>query len=89
MQRFKFQPLLPNLLAGLIVGLVTLIYGISCTALIFSGTLAPFFAQGLVSTLVGTIVVVIVVALQSPLPFTVAGPDPRSAVLLGAMASTL
>jgi SulP family sulfate permease len=89
MQRFKSQPLLPNLLAGLIVGLVTLIYGISCTALIFSGTLAPFFAQGLVSTLVGTIVVVIVVALQSPLPFTVAGPDPRSAVLLGAMASAI
>lgn len=89
MQRFKPQTLLPNLLAGLIVGLVTLIYSISCAALIFSGSLASFFAQGMVSALVGAIVVVVVVALRSPLPFTIAGPDPRSAVLLGSMASTI
>lgn len=89
MQRFKPETLLPNLLAGLIVGLVTLIYSISCAALIFSGTLAPFFAQGLVSALVGAIVVVVVVALRSPLPFMIASPDPRSAVLLGAMPSAI
>lgn len=89
MQRLKPKSLLPNLLAGLIVGLVTLIYSISCAALIFSGSLAPFFAQGLTSTLVGAIVVVVVVALRSPLPFTIAGPDPRSAVLLGAMAGAI
>ncbi|HEY9607223.1 MAG TPA: hypothetical protein V6C85_36795 [Allocoleopsis sp.] len=76
MHQFKPQTLLPNLLAGLIVGLVTLIYSISCAALIFSGSLASFFAQGMVNALVGAIVVVVVVALRSPLPFTIAGPIP-------------
>lgn len=89
MQQFMPKTFLPNFLAGFILGLVTLIYSISCTALVFSGTLASFFIQGLMSVLVGAIVVAVVVALQSPLPFTIAGPDPRSAVLIGAMASSI
>ena len=74
--------LLPNLLAGLTSGLVTLVYTISFAALIFSGRLAPYFPQGVGIALIGATVSAIIVAWRSPFPFTLAGPEANSAVIL-------
>lgn len=81
------SPFLPNLLAGLTSGLVTLVYSISFAALIFSGELTPFFPQGVGTALVGATVTAILVAWRSPFPFTLAGPEANSAILL-ALAGT-
>lgn len=72
----------PNLLAGLTSGLVNVVYSVSFAALIFSGQLAPYFPQGLGTALVGAAVTGIIVARRSSFPFTLAGPEANSAIIL-------
>jgi SulP family sulfate permease len=72
----------PNLLAGLTSGLVNVAYSVSFAALIFSGHLAPYFPQGLGTVLMGAAVTGIIVAWRSPFPFTLAGPEANSAIIL-------
>src|SRR5262245_50438645 len=72
----------PNVVAGLISGLVTLVYSLSFAALIFSGKLAPYFPQGLGTALIGAAVTAIIVGWKSPFPFTLAGPEANSAIIL-------
>jgi sulfate permease, SulP family len=74
--------LLPNLVAGLTTGLVTLVYTVSFAALIFSGKLSVYFPQGVGCALIGATVTAIVVAWRSPFPFTLAGPEANSAIVL-------
>jgi SulP family sulfate permease len=74
--------LLPNLVAGLTTGLVTLVYTVSFAALIFSGKLSAYFPQGVGCALIGATVTAIVVAWRSPFPFTLAGPEANSAIVL-------
>jgi SulP family sulfate permease len=76
------QYFLPNLVAGLTTGLVTLVYTVSFAALIFSGKLAPYFPQGLGCALIGATITATVVAWRSPFPFTLAGPEANSAIVL-------
>lgn len=49
--------LLPNVLAGLTVGLVSLTYSVSFAALIFTGSLSPGFPQGVGSALITSAIV--------------------------------
>lgn len=81
--------LLPNLLAGLAVGLVSLTYDVSFAALIFSGSLSAYFPQGLGSALVSSVIVGAIVALRSSFPFAIAGPDSNSAAILALMVSAI
>ncbi len=80
---------LPNLLAGLTSGLVTLVYSISFAALIFSGKLTAYFPQGVGTALIGATITAIIVAWRSPFPFTLAGPEANSAILLTLAASAI
>ncbi|HEY9609528.1 SLC26A/SulP transporter family protein [Allocoleopsis sp.] len=89
MRALTLQSLLPNLLAGLTAGLVTLVYSISFAALIFSGNLTHFFPQGVGSALIGTTITAIIVASRSSFPFVVAGPDSNSSAILAVMASAI
>src|SRR5262245_51906092 len=73
---------LPNLLAGLTSGLVNVVYSVSFAALIFSGQLSAHFPQGLGTVLIGAAVTGIIVAWRSPFPFTLAGPEANSAIIL-------
>ena len=81
--------LLPNVLAGLTAGLVTIVYSISFAALVFSDSLTPFFPQGVVIALVGATVSAIVVAWRSAFPFAVAGIESNSVVILALMAGAI
>lgn len=73
-----------NITAGLLSALVTICYAISYGSMIFSGNLARFLHVGMPAALISCVVVALVVALTSSLPFAIAGPDGNAvAVLVG------
>jgi sulfate permease, SulP family len=81
--------LLPNLSAGLAVGLVSLTYSVSFAALIFSGNLSPYFPQGVGSALISSVVVGTIVALRSSFPFAIAEPDANATAILAIMTAAI
>jgi SulP family sulfate permease len=80
---------LSNLLAGLTSGLVNVVYSVSFAALIFSGTLSVYFPQGVGIALIGAALTGIIVAWRSPFPFTIAGPEANSAIILALAARSV
>jgi SulP family sulfate permease len=78
-----------DLFAGLIVGLVSLTFSISCAALIFSGPLADHLPLGIASAMSSACVTAIVVAWRSSLPVAIAGPDSHGSAVLAIMAAGL
>ncbi|MDX2216754.1 MAG: SulP family inorganic anion transporter [Oculatellaceae cyanobacterium bins.114] len=89
MNRLKFRDLLPNIFAGTISGLVTLIYSISYAALVFSGDLAEYIPLGISCALISGTINAFWVALYSSLPFTIAGPDSNASAILSLMAAAI
>ncbi|MBD2460431.1 SLC26A/SulP transporter family protein [Oscillatoria sp. FACHB-1407] len=89
MNRLKFYDLLPNMFAGAISGLVTLIYSISYAALVFSGDLAEYLPLGISCALISGTINAFWVALNSSLPFTIAGPDSNASAILSLMAAAI
>ena len=85
--------LIANILAGLIVSLVAIIFNISYAALIFSGPLSPYLSFGISAALISLIVSAIMVALFSSLPILCGGPDSLTAaviaLIVGSIAQTL
>ena len=71
----ELQPrrLLPNLTAGLIVGLLEVIVSISFAALIFGAELADFLSNGVGLALFGSIIICVLIALFSSYPGSVGG----------------
>ena len=57
--------LVPNLIAGLIVGILVITFSISLASLVFAGELSSFAPIGIVLTLFGTMIIGIVVTLFS------------------------
>lgn len=82
-------PILPNLLAGLTVGLVSLTYNVSFAALIFSGSLSAYFSQGIGSALISSAIVGTIVALRSSFSFGIAGTDSNTTVVLALMTTAI
>jgi len=70
---------------GGVAALISLAYAFSYGALIFSGPLQPFLAQGIAAALVTTAVTATLVALTSNFPAAIAGPDNTSGALMAAM----
>ncbi len=64
----KPQRLVPNVVVGGVVGLLELVFAVALSALVFSGDLSVFAAQGLGLALLGTAVSCLVAALFSSLP---------------------
>lgn len=81
--------LLPNVLAGLTVGLVSLTYSVSFAALIFTGNLSPQFPQGIGSALISSAIVGAIVALRSSFPFAIAGPDSTATAAIALMTAAI
>src|SRR5208283_962539 len=82
-----------DLFAGLICGVLSLAFGLSLAALIFSGPLTPWLAYGIAASFIASSVAGLVVAIGSSLPFSIAGPDSSTsavtAALVGAVAQHL
>jgi SulP family sulfate permease len=87
----ELQPdrLVPTLTAGVITGVLLVIYAISMAALIFTGPLAEFIPIGIGLTLFTAIVAAIIVALTNSLPGIVIMPQDAPAIILAMMASAI
>ena len=80
----EFQPkrLVSSLTAGLIVGITDVSVEISLAALIFSGALAPFVANGIGFVLFGAFTILLLGALTSSNPGTITIPQDTPAAIL-------
>ncbi len=83
------QRLLPNISAGLIIGLLQIFMALSFAALIFSGSLSPYVSQGIGLALMGTIVSGLIIAAFTSLPGTVGGSQGVPAAIMAVMAATI
>jgi sulfate permease, SulP family len=78
-----------DLLAGVICGILSLAFGLSFAALIFSGPLAPWLAYGIAASFIASSVTALVVALGSTLPFSIAGPDSSTSAVTAALVASV
>ena len=69
------RSLATDLFAGMVVGVVTLTFSISCAALIFSGPLSELLPLGMASALISASMTALIVAWRSSLSVAIAGPD--------------
>jgi SulP family sulfate permease len=81
--------LLPGLTAGLVAGILIIVIEISFAALIFSGDLATYIAQGIGFTLFGALIISVVVALTSSYPGAVALPQDSPVAILAVAAAAI
>jgi len=80
---------LRNIFAGSICSILSIAFGLSYAALIFSGPLAPWLAYGIAVTFLSTAVSALVVALRSSLPFAIAAPDTSTSAVTAGLAASL
>jgi sulfate permease, SulP family len=78
-----------DLLAGAVCGVLSLAFGLSFAALIFSGPLAPWLAYGIAASFIASSVAAFVVALGSTLPFSIAGPDSSTSAVTAALVASV
>jgi SulP family sulfate permease len=78
-----------DLLGGIVSFLVTLSFGLSFAAMIFTGDLAGKLPQGISMALMCAGVTIIVIALYSPFYFAIAGPDSRPTAVQSTLAVSL
>lgn len=81
-ENFEPTTLVPAVLAGLIAGILAVILEISFAALIFSGDLSSFVSSGIGLALFSAMVLVLVVALTSSFPVSIAVPQDSPAAIL-------
>src|SRR5262245_52764815 len=75
--------------AGAICGVISIVFGLSYAALIFSGPLTPWLAYGIAATFLSTAIGGFVVALRGSLPFAIAGPDASISAVMAALVAAL
>jgi SulP family sulfate permease len=78
-----------DLLAGVVCGILSLAFGLSFAALIFSGPLAPWLAYGIAASFIASSMAALVVALGSTLPFSIAGPDSSTSAVTAALVASV
>jgi len=81
--------LLPSVTAGVIGGLLTLIWSLSLATLIFTGPLSAHLNQGLGLALLGGLVLNVAAACGSSLPSAIAGAQESMAVIVAVMATSI
>jgi sulfate permease, SulP family len=89
LSEFSPRRLIPNVLAGIIIGTLTVIVEISFGALIFSGPLSVYVFNGIGCTLFGAFVISGAVALTSSFPGTIARPHEIPAAILAIIVASI
>ena len=79
----------PALSAGLVIGLLVVFVEVSFAAMIFSGELDIFVAQGIGILLLGGLIIGIVVALTSSFTGTIALPQDSPVAIMGVVAAAI
>lgn len=80
---------LGDLFGGGVAGLLTITYGLSYAALIFSGPLSPWLGYGLTATFVSSAVIATVIAIGSSFRFAIGGVDGSTAAVAAILAASL
>ena len=88
-EELNLRRFLPSLTMGLVTGLLEIVLSLSFAALICTGDLSGFVAQGIGLALFSCIVVSLIVALFSSLPGTVAGTQDVPAAILVVMVTSI
>ena len=81
-REFKVGELLPDVTAGLIIGVLVIIFSISLASLIFVGPLAPFAPLGIGLTLLGALMIGLTLTLFGSLANTIAAPQEAPAAIM-------
>jgi SulP family sulfate permease len=87
LSHFQPQKLFSGLTAGLIVGITDVSVEISLAALIFSGVLAPYVANGIGFVLFGAFAILLLGAITSSIPGTMTIPQDTPAAILALIAA--
>ncbi|NJN85748.1 MAG: SulP family inorganic anion transporter, partial [Leptolyngbyaceae cyanobacterium SL_7_1] len=88
-RELQWSCLLPNLLAGLLCGIIEITFAASLASLIFAVALPDYVSAGISLGLVTVTIVSMVTALTSSLPGTIAIPDEVPAAILALMVQTI
>jgi len=78
-----------DILAGSVCGIVSVAFGLSFAALIFSGPLTPWLAYGIAASFVSSSIAGLVVAGGSSLRISIAGPDSSTSAVTAALVGTI
>jgi sulfate permease, SulP family len=76
-----------DLFAGIAASIMTVAYGLSFAALIFSASLHTWLAYGIAATFMTTAIAASFVAARSSLPFAIAAPDGATAAVTATLAA--
>jgi sulfate permease, SulP family len=82
-------PLARSVIAGVVVGVVSVLFYLSYAALIFSGPLSVWLPYGLSATFITGAVGGAITSLRSSLRFTIGGPDGATCAVIAALVATL
>ena len=77
------------MIAGVFVGVLSLLYYLSYASLIFSGSLAQWLAYGLTATFITGAIGGLLTSLRSSLPFAIGGPDGSTSAVVASLIGTL
>ncbi len=89
LREVQLERLLPSLTAGLVAGVLEVLFAISFAALIFAGDLSPFVSAGIGLALFSTMVLTGLVACLSSLRGNVAASQDTPAIILALVAATI
>jgi sulfate permease, SulP family len=78
-----------SVIAGVVVGVFSILFYVSYAALIFSGPVAPWLAYGLTATFITGAVGGTITLWRSSLPFAIGGPDGSTGAVIAALVATL
>ncbi len=89
--RSEFQPehLLPSMTAGIVAGIMAVIFEISLASLIFTGELSGYLSRGIGLMLFSALVICLTVAVKSSFAGAVALPQDTPAVILALASATI
>ena len=82
-------PLAQGIIAGAVIGVVSLLFYLSYAALIFSGPLAGWLAYGLSATFITGAIGGAITSFRSSIRFTIGGPDGATCAVIAALVGTL
>ena len=86
---FKAGDIAPNIFAGIISGLMTVIASISYATLIFAGSSGSSLSLGISAALISASLIGAFVALRSSSPFVIAGPDANISAILALIIASI
>jgi len=84
-----YREITASLSAGLVVGVLALFLQASFAAMIFSGELAPYLAQGMGILLLGALIMGLIVTIMSSYASSIAMPQDSTAALMGVVAAAI